>query len=62
MSYTPGTWWAAPAGRERFIAYYHCMRVCYGMPAHEALATARKNWGVVGNLIEDLRTALHTAV
>lgn len=55
--YTPGTWWRAPES-ERRMAYYRCMRECYGMPAQEALAYVRKHYSMVGNIIEDIRAAL----
>jgi hypothetical protein len=58
--YTPGTWWRAPED-ERRVAYYLCMRQCYGMPANEALAYVNQHYSEVGKVIEDVRAAIAIA-
>lgn len=56
-----GTWWNGETEQERFLLYYLCLRHCYGMPASEALKTAKTNWsqfGPNGDLMATLREAI----
>ena len=51
MGYDPvrTPWWTVPtADRQQFKAYYITLRVCYDMPASQALRVARKNAEVLG--------------
>lgn len=46
MAYDPvqTPWWTVPtADGQQFKAYYMTLRVCYEMPACQALRVARKN-------------------
>ena len=42
-------WWTVPtADGQQFKAYYRTLRVCYEMPAIQALRVARKNAEALG--------------
>lgn len=56
-TWTPGTWWRAPA-EERRWAYYLALRRCYGMTAREALEAVRLNWAQVDEIIDEVRSVM----
>ena len=57
-SWTPNTWWQAPASERRW-AYYLCLRQMYGMPATEAWSYIKDKFpGGVPDLVGDIRAAI----
>jgi hypothetical protein len=55
----PGQWWNA---EDKRTAYYLCMRVCYEMPARDALAATRKMYEMYPEFMADPIGTLRNAV